>query len=50
MKEFENKVALVIGGTSGIGNATANALLEGGATVHVVGRNTDKIADAPNSN
>ena len=48
MKEFENKVALVVGGTSGIGNATANALLEGGATVHVVGRNTDKIADAPN--
>lgn len=48
MKEFENKVALVIGGTSGIGNATTNTLLEGGATVHVVGRNTDKIADAPN--
>ena len=48
MKEFANKVALVIGGTSGIGNATTNALLEGGATVHVVGRNTDKIADAIN--
>ena len=48
MKEFENKVALVIGGTSGIGKATTNTLLEGGATVHVVGRNIDKIADAPN--
>jgi len=48
MKEFENKVALVIGGTSGIGNATTNALLESGATVHIVGRNTDKVADAPN--
>jgi NAD(P)-dependent dehydrogenase (short-subunit alcohol dehydrogenase family) len=48
MKEFENKVALVIGGTSGIGNATTNALLAGGATVHVVGRNTAKIDDAPN--
>ncbi|MEP0479638.1 MAG: SDR family NAD(P)-dependent oxidoreductase, partial [Nonlabens sp.] len=47
-KEFKNKVALVIGGTSGIGNATTNTLLEGGATVHVVGRNTDKIADADN--
>lgn len=47
MKEFENKVALVIGGTSGIGNATANALLEGGATVHIVGRNVNKVADAP---
>jgi NAD(P)-dependent dehydrogenase (short-subunit alcohol dehydrogenase family) len=48
MKEFEKKVALVIGGTSGIGNATTNALLEGGATVHIVGRNINKIADAPN--
>jgi len=48
MSEFERKTALLIGGTSGIGNATANALLESGATVHVVGRNTDKIADAPN--
>nr|WP_306424021.1 SDR family oxidoreductase [Patiriisocius marinus] len=48
MNEFESKVVLVIGGTSGIGNATTNALLEGGATVHIVGRNTDKVADAPN--
>ena len=48
MKEFGKKIALVIGGTSGIGNATTNALLEGGATVHIVGRNVDKVADAPN--
>lgn len=48
MNEFEKKVALVIGGTSGIGNAATNALLEGGATVHIVGRNVDKVADAPN--
>jgi NAD(P)-dependent dehydrogenase (short-subunit alcohol dehydrogenase family) len=48
MKEFENRVALVIGGTSGIGNATTNALLEGGATVHIVGRNVDKVANTPN--
>lgn len=48
MKEFEKKVALVIGGTSGIGNATTNALLEKGAIVHIVGRNVDKVADAPN--
>ena len=47
MKEFEKKVALVIGGTSGIGHATANALLEGGATVHIVGRNVEKVVDAP---
>lgn len=48
MKEFKNKVALVIGGTSGIGNATARALLESGARVHIVGRNVDKVADIPN--
>ena len=48
MKEFEKKVALVIGGTSGIGYATANTLLENGATVHIVGRNVNKVADAPN--
>ncbi|WNH10510.1 SDR family NAD(P)-dependent oxidoreductase [Thalassobellus suaedae] len=48
MKEFEKKVALVIGGTSGIGNATTNALLEAGAIVHIAGRNVGKVADVPN--
>lgn len=48
MGNLKNKVALVIGGTSGIGNATTNALLAEGAIVHVVGRNVAKIADAPN--
>lgn len=48
MKEFKNKVALVIGGTSGIGNATANALLENGAIVHIVGRNVEKVTDMHN--
>lgn len=48
MEEHKNKIALIIGGTSGIGNATTNALLESGAKVHVVGRNTDKIANATN--
>lgn len=48
MEKFKNKVALVIGGTSGIGNATTNSLLKGGAIVHVVGRNTNKIEDEPN--
>lgn len=48
MEEFKNKTALVIGGTSGIGHATVETLLNGGATVHVVGRNTGKINDAPN--
>ena len=48
MSQFKNKRALIIGGTSGIGNATANALLNDGAIVHVVGRDTSKIADAKN--
>ncbi|MEL6989645.1 MAG: SDR family oxidoreductase, partial [Bacteroidota bacterium] len=29
-------------------NATANALLDGGAVVHIVGRNINKVGDAPN--
>ncbi|MBU2062262.1 MAG: SDR family oxidoreductase [Bacteroidetes bacterium] len=48
MENLENKVALVIGGTSGIGAATTAALLKAGATVHIVGRNVDKVADAAN--
>ena len=43
MNDYKNKVALVIGGTSGIGLATVNTLLEGGAKVHIVGRNVDKV-------
>jgi len=42
------KTALIIGGTSGIGRAAATQLLATGATVHIVGRNPDKVADAPN--
>ena len=45
MSDFKNKVALIIGGTSGIGLATVNTLLEGGATVHIVGRNVNKVED-----
>lgn len=45
MTQFSNKTALIIGGTSGIGHATATTLLEGGATVHIVGRSTDKVSD-----
>ncbi|MEP0263726.1 SDR family oxidoreductase [Dokdonia sp.] len=45
---MENKTALVIGGTSGIGLATVENLLAQGATVHIAGRNPSKVADAPN--
>lgn len=48
MKQFKNKTTLVIGGTSGIGKATANLLLENGASVHIVGRNIEKISAEPN--
>jgi 2-hydroxycyclohexanecarboxyl-CoA dehydrogenase len=33
--EFDGKVALVTGGASGIGFATASALAQGGATVYI---------------
>ncbi len=48
MKEFENKTALILGGTSGIGYATAQDLLNKGATVHIVGRNTNKVVEQEN--
>ena len=48
MKQFENKTAIIIGGTSGIGKATAQQLLLEGAQVHVVGRSLNKIEDHPN--
>ncbi|WP_430907601.1 SDR family NAD(P)-dependent oxidoreductase [Maribacter sp. 2-571] len=37
------KKALIIGGSSGIGKATAENLLKQGITVHVVGTNYDKL-------
>ena len=43
MRNFQNKTALIIGGTSGIGLATAQSLKENGANVHIVGRNTEKV-------
>ncbi len=43
-----NKTALVIGGTSGIGLATVENLLNEGVTVHIAGRTPSKVADAPN--
>lgn len=48
MSDLNNKVAIVIGGTSGIGNSTVNLLLSKGVIVHAVGRNTDKIENQTN--
>lgn len=48
MSNFKQKTAVIIGGTSGIGNETANLLLAQGAIVHIVGRNTDKVSNADN--
>lgn len=48
MNNFESKTALIIGGTSGIGKATAESLLSKGVTVHIVGRSVNKLEDQPN--
>lgn len=48
MKELENKVAVVTGGNSGIGYASARELKSKGANVIITGRNADKVKEAAN--
>ena len=48
MSKFNSKTALIIGGTSGIGRATSDALLDQGAIVHIVGRSPEKVSDRTN--
>jgi 3-oxoacyl-[acyl-carrier protein] reductase len=47
--KLEGKVALVTGGTRGIGAATAIALAEGGADVAIIGRRIDEEANSTRS-
>src|SRR5262249_931047 len=46
MKRFEGKVAVVTGGNSGIGLATAKRLQEGGARVAISGRSKKTLDEA----
>ena len=47
MENLKNKTAIIVGGTSGIGRATTEQLLANGTVVHILGRNTRKVADTP---
>lgn len=40
---MRDRTALIVGGSSGIGRATAAAMLEAGATVWIAGRNADRL-------
>ena len=40
---MSNRTALVVGGTSGIGLATARQLHTRGATVHIAGRGKERL-------
>lgn len=48
MDEFEGKIALVTGGTSGIGLATAQKLVNEGAYVYITGRRQNELDKAVN--
>ena len=46
MKRYESKRVVIIGGTSGMGLATAKMLLDGGARVLVTGRSAAGLESA----
>jgi len=46
MSDFNNKVVVITGGTSGIGLATAKAFAEAGSSVFITGRRQEALDDA----
>ncbi|QJU60236.1 glucose 1-dehydrogenase [Sphingomonas sp. AP4-R1] len=46
MKRLEGKIAVVTGGSSGMGRATAQQFVAEGATVIITGRRRDRLAEA----
>ena len=46
MSKLNGKIAVVTGGNSGIGYASAKELKSQGATVIITGRNSEKVAEA----
>ena len=46
MERYEGKKVVIIGGTSGMGLATAKMLLDGGARVAVTGRSKEGLESA----
>lgn len=48
MGKFEGKIALVTGGTSGIGLATAQKFVNEGAYVYITGRRQNELDKAVN--
>lgn len=48
MKKFSNKLAIVTGGNSGIGYATAKELIAEGAQVIITGRRSEAVEKAAN--
>lgn len=50
MKKLENKIAVVTGGNSGIGLATAKTLKAQGATVVITGKNKQAVDEAAKEN
>jgi NAD(P)-dependent dehydrogenase (short-subunit alcohol dehydrogenase family) len=46
MSKLQGKVALITGGNSGIGYATAEAFIAEGAKVIITGRNPEAVAEA----